>query len=247
MTERGDEGGAADLGPRPDSVTVGSDEEAERDGVPSPTPDGPSGSGEGGRQGSFLNDVLTSILAVLGIGILLFAISGVWPPMVAIESPSMAPNINTGDLVFVMEEHRFPGAAQTRTTGVVTARDGAEVGYRTFGRPGDVIVFAPEGNWRTTPIIHRAIFWVNESENWYGKADPQYLPEGATSCADLAQCPAPNRGFITRGDNNPLYDQTERLGAVERPVRPRWVIGTAEFRLPGLGRLRLRAQAAAAG
>lgn len=29
----------------------------------------------------------------------LFAVSGVWPPMVAVESGSMAPSLRTGDLV----------------------------------------------------------------------------------------------------------------------------------------------------
>ena len=32
-------------------------------------------------------------------------------PMVAIESPSMEPHMERGDLVFLMEEHRFAGGA----------------------------------------------------------------------------------------------------------------------------------------
>src|SRR6056297_337911 len=79
----------------------------------------PGRTGDDDRGGSFLNDFATSVLAVVAVGVLLFAVSGVWPPMVAIESPSMEPHIDTGDLVFVMEEHRFPGPRSVRDTGVV--------------------------------------------------------------------------------------------------------------------------------
>jgi len=182
--------------------------------------------------------------AVLAVGLLLFAVSGVWPPMVAIESGSMEPNIRTGDLVFVMEEGRFPGPNPTvagdDSTGVVTLRTVERTGepYTKFRRPGDVIVYRPDGRERTTPIIHRAHFWVNESENWYGKADPDAVGT-ANNCRQLRNCPAPNAGFITKGDNagsNPEYDQ---LTGISRPVKPGWVVGTAEFRLPLLGYIRL--------
>lgn len=56
---------------------------------------------------AYIRDIAGSALAVLLIGALLFGVSGVWPPMVAVESGSMEPHIQTGDLVFVMEEHRF--------------------------------------------------------------------------------------------------------------------------------------------
>lgn len=194
---------------------------------------------DSGGNGSFLGDLLGSVFAVAVIGLLLFAISGVWPPMVAIESASMEDNINTGDLVFIMDEHRFPSQYQTGDTGVVTAATGREVGYYKFNRPGDVIVYEPSGNGGATPVIHRAVFWVNESENWYGKADQRYIPPDADGCDELGKCPAPNEGFVTLGDNNAQYDQIGP-GAVSEPVRPEWVVGTAEFRLPGLGWLRLK-------
>lgn len=193
------------------------------------------------RGGSFLDDFISSVFAVVGIGILLFAISGVWPPMVAIESPSMTPNIDTGDLVFVMEEHRFASEDSIGDTGVVTYRRGQQIGYGKFNVFGDVIVFAPNGDRGETPVIHRPMFWVNKSENWYPKATQQFLANDADSCDDIAYCPAPNRGFITLGDANPQYDQVQDPSAVSRPVKPEWVIGTAEFRMPGLGWLRLRA------
>jgi signal peptidase len=198
----------------------------------------------GNGWGVFVRDAVSSVLAVLVIGAYLFAVSGVWPPLVAVESTSMVPNMQVNDLVFVMEPDRFPGEGAHEGTGVVTARTGQHVEYRKFGGYGDVIVYAPGGNGRRVPIIHRAMFWVNTSENWYDEADPNSM--GASECGDspdegLPNCPAPHAGFITKGDNNGRYDQVSGLSG---PVRPSWVVGTAELRIPGLGWIRLQSQAA---
>jgi signal peptidase len=179
---------------------------------------------------SFLREAATSAAIVLVVGLLLFAVSGVWPPMVAVKSGSMEPHMERGDLVFVMEEHRLAPDAAKR--GVVTHDIGEETGYRTFGDNGDVIVFMPPGR-NGAPIIHRARFWVEEGENWYPDADKQYL--SADSCEQLAHCPARHAGFVTLGDANSNYDQS---GSVP-PVKPAWVRGTAEIRVPWLGWVRL--------
>ncbi|WP_276252121.1 S26 family signal peptidase [Haloarcula rara] len=178
-------------------------------------------------------DIVGSAGAVILVGLLLFTVSGVWPPLVAIESPSMDPQIEKGDLVFVMEEERFAGPNER--DGVVTAADAD--GYRKFQRPGDVIVFQPDGSDRRTPIIHRAMFYVEEGENWYSRTDPDHLG-GADNCDELANCPAPHAGFITKGDNNNQYDQVGS-SPISEPVEPEWVIGTAEYRVPLLGEIRL--------
>lgn len=192
----------------------------------------------------FAREVVTSIAVVGAVGLLLFAVSGLWPPMVAVESPSMHPNMKTGDLVFVMEEHRLAPKAAHAETGVVTYRAGEDAGYKKFNKYGDVIVYKPSGNVGTTPIIHRARFWVEDGEDWYDEANPQYIG-GADNCQELLNCPAPHAGFITKGDNNPRYDQ---VGAeISSPVRPQWVIGTAEFRIPWLGYVRLGFARTAAG
>ena len=190
----------------------------------------------------YVRDVLTSVAIVLAIGVLLFAVSGVWPPMVAIESGSMEPNMERGDLVFIVDNGRFVPEAAVDTpdgsTGVVPADVAAERGRTTFDRPGDVIVFRPNGNGGQTPIIHRAMLWVEADENWYDRADPE-ATGGAEDCAALHHCPAPHAGFITKGDNgvtNANYDQASRLSA---PVRPGWIVGTAEIRVPYLGHVRL--------
>jgi len=182
----------------------------------------------------FVRELLSSAAIVVAIGLLLFAVSGVWPPMVAIESGSMEPQMYKGDLVFVMDEHRLAPDAAHAGTGIVTYRAGAEAGYSKFNNPGDVIIYMQDGEADRTPIIHRAMFWVEDGENWYDEANKQYLR--ADSCDELANCPAPHAGFITKGDNNGEYDQARRISTV---VKPDWVRGTAEVRIPWLGWVRL--------
>jgi len=199
--------------------------------------DGRSTSDDGSSRAiRYAVDLLTSVGTVALVGLLLLAVSGIWPPLVAIESGSMEPHIAEGDLVFVMEDGRFSGEGATH--GVVTAQR-AE-GYVQFDRPGDVIVFTPDGNERRTPIIHRAILYVKEGENWYDRAEPDAVGD-ADSCAELTHCPADHSGFITKGDNtrtNREYDQVGRSRITEI-VRPEWVVGTAEWRVPILGEIRL--------
>jgi len=217
-SERGDKKGR--------KAWVGSDDEADN----------------GDSLGLFLRDLGTSVAAVLLLGVYLFAISGVWPPMVAIESGSMEPNMQVNDLAFVMDSDRFqPGASEDigpGDTGVVTAAVGAETGYGQFGRNGDVIVYQPDGNGQRTPIIHRAMFWAEAGENWCENeaVNPAYLSNTNT---DSSQCVTPHSGFITKGDDNPTYDQagTQRISD---PVRPDWIVGTAEIRIPYLGWFRLQ-------
>jgi signal peptidase len=183
-------------------------------------------------------DVVITVLAVVLIGGYLFAISGVWPPMVAIESGSMEPNMNVNDMVFVMDNDRFEPAAAQGGTGVVTAHSGEAVGYTQYGKSGDVIIFEPGGDEDATPIIHRAMFWVEDGERWYDRANKSYVG-AADSCAELSACPAPHAGFITKGDANGGYDQAS-LGGSNEPVKPEWVVGTAELRVPRLGWFRLQ-------
>ncbi|WP_227353423.1 S26 family signal peptidase [Haladaptatus salinisoli] len=186
---------------------------------------------------AFVRDVLNTVLWVVAIGLVLFAVSGVWPPMVAVESGSMEPQMERGDLVFVMDEGRLAGDGSHADTGVVTYRAGERSGYQSFNDYGDVIIFAPDGNARETPIIHRAMFWVESGENWYDEANPAYIA-GASNCRELANCPAPHAGFITKGDDNAGYDQVG-FAPHSGPVKPSWVVGKAKLRIPWLGWIRL--------
>lgn len=58
-------------------------------------------------------------------------------------------------------------------------------------------------------------------ENWYSRADPRYIGD-ASSCAELANCPAPHDGWVTLGDANQRYDQA--AGRTSH-VRVEWVRG----------------------
>ncbi|WP_225334458.1 S26 family signal peptidase [Halomicrobium urmianum] len=166
------------------------------------------------------------------VGLLLFATSGVWPPLVAVESGSMEPHLQRGDVVYVSEPGRYAPGDGVRGTGVVTLEAAGETGYQSIQRPGSVVVYERPGA-TGSPIIHRAVFWVEEGENWYDEADSDHLR--ADGCRELANCPAPNAGFVTKGDANGFYDQAAGV----RPVRPEWIRGTAHGRVPHLGRIRL--------
>lgn len=183
---------------------------------------------------SFVRELVSTVGAVLLVGLILFSVSGIWPPMVAVESGSMQPEMYRGDLIYVVDEHRFTAEFAYEETGVVTYHLGEQQEYHTFNSHGDVIIYIPDGKSAKTPIIHRAQFWVNDSENWYAKADHEYII--GDSCSEILNCPAPHSGFITKGDANGYYDQVK---GISRPVRPNWIIGTAKIRVPYLGHIRL--------
>ena len=235
--DRDHEGDRDRSGETPDGIGGTNRQQADRE--PENGDPNENGNGDGGGWKPFVRDVTITIVSVSLLAVYLFAISGVWPPMVAIESGSMEPNVQVNDLAFVMDADRFQPSEGIRAdggnTGVVTAAVGAETGYSQFGRNGDVIVFAPNGSTDRTPVIHRAMFWVEAGENWcrHEAANPSYL-----GGSNGRQCVADHSGFITKGDNNPAYDQANNR--ISAPVRPDWVVGTAEARIPLLGWFRLQ-------
>ncbi|MFC6767002.1 S26 family signal peptidase [Natrinema soli] len=190
------------------------------------------------RTGTGVRDVVTIVAIIAVVGVLLFGITGTWPPMVAVESGSMEPAFERGDLVFIADDGRFAGESAVAGTGIVTSQSARETGYERLGRPGDVVIFVPNGDSTKTPTIHRAQFRVENGERWVEtKADPAFL-NGAT-CNDIASCPAPHDGFITKGDANPAYDQLPRSGANTTVVSAEWVTGKAMVRVPWVGQIRL--------
>jgi len=166
--------------------------------------------GEGQVQG-FLRDLIFVAVVVGGISILSQVTLGVWTPMVAVESGSMYPNMKVGDNIVIQ------GASRTD---VVTWEEGAADNYTTFKNPGNVILYRPYGKDKltltdqaahvllrrpyppdkATPVIHRAMRWVDEGEPMW---------EGGPA--------APFAGYITKGDNNSEIDQNagQLLGVVK--------------------------------
>ncbi|KXS42745.1 MAG: peptidase S26B, signal peptidase [Methanolobus sp. T82-4] len=163
---------------------------------------------------SLTRDILSVFLAVLIFASFSQIVFGMWTPMVAVESGSMEPHMNVGDIIFIKDIDR---------TQIITYAQGTD-DYTSFDSYGDVILYKPYGQEGVTPIIHRAMYFVEEGEPmWEGG------PE------------APHSGYITKGDNevtNRYYDQQGQVSYL-MPVKEDWVIGVAQFRIPYLGYLRL--------
>lgn len=148
----------------------------------------------------FVKDLIFVVVVVGTISLLSQLILGVWTPMVAVESGSMVPNLNIGDIIVVQ------GASRTA---VIPWEVAEETGYKAFNLPGDVILYRPYGKEtlnlldqikmllgrppsadKATPIIHRALNYVDEGEPMW---------EGGPA--------APFSGYITKGDHNEVIDQ----------------------------------------
>jgi len=165
---------------------------------------------------SFWAGLLRDLVFVITVVVIFASVSkialGLYTPMVAVESGSMIPHIQIGDIIFVESIDR---------TEIITNEAGKKLNYLSFDEYGDVILYKPRGMEGTTPIIHRAMYYINESEPMW--------PGGPL---------APHAGYITKGDNsrtNAAYDQQGSISHLQ-PIKKEWVIGKARFsRVPLLG------------
>lgn len=211
-----------------------------------------------------LKDVLGGILilaiVVAGLSI---ASGGTWPPLIIVESGSMMHptsdtpygrlgTIDVGDMLLVR-------AVDDPARNVRTWAEGGELRY---GRPGDVIVFAANGDRANISIIHRAIAWVDVQNHPNGTTtyavrwtDGQVLEFGpagiylpAVGLSDewgftrTSGYKPIYSGFLTKGDNaatNPAVDQAVDLSAL---VEPSWIDGVVYGEIPWLGLGRLATQ-----
>ena len=184
--------------------------------------------------GWLLWDCARIVLWVSIIGGVLFIFTGLATPFVAVSSGSMEPNIQTGDLVVVVAVDSSDQKPLVGDRSITTVENSTQndVTYRSFGGPGDVIVFDQQGT--GPPIIHRAHFRVSEGENWVAGADEGYLGE-VENCHEVSTCPAPHDGYITAGDHNNEYDQVRN----HDPVTDEQIIAVAKYRIPWLGWIRI--------
>lgn len=116
------------------------------------------------------------VVTVMAIVVLLgglYAYTSNWPPLVVVESSSMQHGdvdvpglINTGDLVLV-KQVKVPSQVTTYVQG-----EAESPGYTTYGEYGDVLLYFPEGDTALTPVIHRAILWLD----WNSSADAFSAP-----------------------------------------------------------------------
>lgn len=117
-----------------------------------------------------LRDIGISLLVVLIVFLVLWAYSGVWPPIVVVESGSMQHDnyeshvgvIDTGDLVLVQKANS-PGEIETYVHGQCS-------GHATYGDEGDVIIYNELGG-GDKPIIHRALVWLKYNSTGAGSFD----------------------------------------------------------------------------
>jgi signal peptidase len=134
---------------------------------------------------AFAREILWVVAVVAGIALVLYLVSGTWPAVVTIESESMVPHMNVGDLVFVVDADRY-GELQTWETG-------RNSGYMKFDDYGDVLIYAPNGAQASLipglgggvhPIIHRGMGTTAEGTGipvyyyfYMGQSSPsRYLP-----------------------------------------------------------------------
>ncbi len=173
---------------------------------------------------------LIIVAVVLGVG---YALTGVWPFMVAVESGSMVPHLNIGDVV-ILTAKKHP----------ITWVEGKKKDYKSFGDYGDVVVYYPNGDRSRTPIIHRLITWVNKGQpivginRSNGKLEELRYYHGMLILTNKSigkVIVATSSGYITQGDHNPIPDEPE----LTKPVKPSWILGVAVYRIPYVGYLRL--------
>jgi len=201
----------------------------------------------------FIRDMVLSVAIVGIILAALWAYTGQFPdsPMVVVTSGSMMHDnspfgrigtIDPGDLVLVK---KINGKDDVITRGATYA---PHTNHKTYGDYGDVIIYIPDRNGDgiadkgTTPIIHRAICWVEKNPD--GTYDvEEYGIHNATSInipdLHLSNYKPKNGGFITKGDNNEYPDQTPNGGICEQPVKLEWIVGKARGELPWFGLIKL--------
>ena len=172
---------------------------------------------------SLARDLLWVVAVVGAIALTLFLICGTWPAVVTIESGSMVPNMNIGDLVVVVQKDRYGE--------LMTWEEGKAANVPKFNSYGDVIIYKPNGNTAVHPIIHRAVAYANTST-------PLTEIRGNQLRSNYT---APSDGYITWGDHNRNPDQFEiydKIGT-PAPVKDEWIVGKALFTVPLVGYLPL--------
>jgi signal peptidase len=166
--------------------------------------------------------------------------------------------IDTGDLVLVKKVDRV--------SDVETYVDGLSSGHKTYGDYGDVVIYKRGGSNAVTPIIHRAIIYleINADGQSYRSQSLSMAPSDRWWTGDVgdtwdhltstltithvgykdltvmvdigSMIPSHRSGFITKGDHN---SQTDQMYAGGGPVDLTWVVGKARGEIPWFGLLKL--------
>ena len=215
----------------------------------------------------FLRDAGVALLMVILVLVMMWAYTGLWPPLVVVESNSMmhgdenlssVGTIDTGDLVLVRKV--------TSVDDVETYMDGFVSSHRTYGDYGDVVIYKRGGSDAQTPIIHRAIIYLeydpvnhcymseslrdapetkwatsNDADTWDHLTSALSIYnvgwEDLTVVVDVAgMISSHTSGYITKGDHN---TNTDQMNAAAGPVEFDWIVGKARGEIPWFGLLKL--------
>jgi signal peptidase len=124
---------------------------------------------------------LVALAILLLLLVSLWAYTQNWPPVYVIESESMQHGsndvlgvINTGDLVL---------AQKVDPSKITPYMVGVQNGYQTYGEYGDVLLYYPNGDTSVTPVIHRALLYLewDPLNNTYSAPELSPLPCSLTS------------------------------------------------------------------
>jgi len=181
-----------------------------------------------------VKDVAISGGIVASLLLVLYLYSGVWPPMVVIESSSMMHGddssigiIDTGDLTLVK---KINSRDDVITYVEASTKGNPNYGFKTYSDFGNVIVYKKNGL-AETPVIHRAIAWIEynktASVNGRFRGDipdigvynvSEYPVPGLKSFGPgpryeliihissiLQGSSIPHSGFVTKGDHNTIF------------------------------------------
>lgn len=223
-------------------------------------------------------DLLVALAVVGGILLLLFLYTGNWPPPVVVESNSM----------MHVDQAEYEGnTGDTRADGVPYGRIGtidpgdlvlvksvdeaASISTYAlgddehYGMPGEVIIYFKDGPRPGTPIIHRAMtyiqvegqdsvrtYHVQWSDGWtytgeqgcQTSSDTRVCTFGSDGVTipelDMQGKSFDESGFLTKGDNdagNPAPDQV--IGITDGLVQVDQIQGVARAELPWFGLIKL--------
>lgn len=215
----------------------------------------------------WIKDIVAAVLVISVIMGSLYAYTGIWPPMVVIESGSMQHSdsrsyvgvIDTGDIVLVKESD---------FSEIKTYAEGRATGYERYGDFGDVIIYRPMGQ-DITPIIHRAIVYLEwNSTGCFDVSGLRALEYGEDYISDSGSWHGIHRsvtiydygyghknlvirldgllryhhsGYITGGDHNIArgYGVDQNTGICPEHIESGWIVGKAVGELPWFGLIKL--------
>ena len=161
---------------------------------------------------------LVALAIIVLLLVSLFAYTSNWPPVYVVESNSM--QHGSGDRLGVINAGDIVLAQRASLGSIVTYVDALRTGYSTYGSLGDVILYYPNGSAGATPIVHRAIVYLQyDSRNGtYNATGLAGLPCGA-SAPHVYYTAGPSGAcattYLTAADTLNLYGIGGRTVAIQ--------------------------------